>query len=94
MGTPPGTIKRFTPPQAKSTRSLAHQSLHEADLLKVIEMSGKLGNRPERVVIFGIEPEKVTLGQSLSKPVYEQISFYISVISGELGEQPISAPES
>ncbi|MFA5424413.1 MAG: hydrogenase maturation protease, partial [Phycisphaerae bacterium] len=39
MGTEPGKIKRFTPEQAQSVKKLAHFSLHEVDVMKVIEMA-------------------------------------------------------
>ena len=40
MGTEPGTIKRFTPEEVKSIKQLSHYSLHEVDVLQVIEMFG------------------------------------------------------
>ena len=59
MGQEPGSIRRFTPEEVRSTKVLAHQSLHEADLLRVIGLAEELGQCPPRVVIFGIEPEVV-----------------------------------
>ena len=46
MGTKPGTIKRFTPEDVISVKKLAHQSLHEADILKILEMAKQLGEYP------------------------------------------------
>ena len=35
MGEEPGVIRKFTPQEIKSTKVLAHQSLHEIDIIKI-----------------------------------------------------------
>ena len=80
----PGTIKKFTPEQVKSVKQLAHQSLHEQDILKIIEMAKMLDQCPKEIVIFGIQPKKVSLGQVLSKELEQKIDDYISMICKEL----------
>lgn len=84
MGHSPGTIKRFLPAQAESVKKMTHLSLHETDLLQIIEMSKRLGQRPEQIVIFGIEPEKVEPGEKLSNTLSRNISEYIALISKDL----------
>jgi len=84
MGAEPGTIKRFTPGDVESVKKLAHYSLHEADLLAIIEMAKKLGQCPEEIVIFGIEPEIVAAGMELSATISAGIEDYILNISKEL----------
>jgi hydrogenase maturation protease len=39
MGQQPGTIKRFTPDDVTSVKQLAHLSLHEADIISVLELA-------------------------------------------------------
>lgn len=84
MGTTPGTIKKFTPEQAESVKKLTHYSLHEADILKVLEISEKLGEKPQEVVIFGIEPAGIEHGQKLSPRLAEKTESYVSLILDEL----------
>ncbi len=72
MDEEPGTIRRFTPEEVRSTKVLAHQSLHEADLLRIIEMARQLGQAPDEIVIFGIQPQRVELGMGLSPTLMEQ----------------------
>ncbi len=86
MGAEPGTIKRFTPEQAKSVKQLSHYSLHEADVLQIIEMSRKLGECPETIVIFGIEPARVEHGRKLSETLSRRLTEYIKTIEKELSE--------
>jgi len=81
---PPGAIRRFTPEEVQSRKVLAHQSLHEADLMQIIVMARQLGQAPGEIVIFGIQPERVEPVQGLSQVLTERIDEYISVILHEL----------
>jgi hydrogenase maturation protease len=84
MNTAPGTIKKFTPEQVESVKKLAHQSLHEIDISKVIELAGQLGNRPPQIIFFGIEPEKVEQGQGLSETLKSKMQTYLDTVTVEL----------
>ncbi|MHC4186839.1 MAG: hydrogenase maturation protease [Planctomycetota bacterium] len=84
METLPGTIKRFTPEDVKSVKGLLHHSLHEADLLKIIDCAKQLNQCPDNVVIFGIEPQNTSPGRMLSPPLRNNIGKYIIAIASEL----------
>ena len=84
MDEKPGQIRRFTPDQVKSVKQLAHQSLHEQDIMKVIEMAKLMDQCPKEIVIFGIQPKTVSLGQDLSRELEEKIDEYGSMICKEL----------
>lgn len=83
MGEAPGTLKRFTPEDVRSTKVLAHQSLHETDLLRVIDMARELGQSPADIVLFGIQPAVVGPGQGLSPALMDRIDDYISIVARE-----------
>ena len=83
MNEAPGTIKRFTPEDVRSTKVLAHQSLHEMDLLRVIEMARTLGQSPEDIVLFGIQPAVVGPGQGLSQALMDRVDEYVSIVVRE-----------
>ena len=83
MDEAPGAIRRFTPDEVRSTKVLAHQSLHEADLMGIIAMARQLGPAPDEIVIFGIQPERVEFSQGLSRTLTERIDEYISMILHE-----------
>jgi hydrogenase maturation protease len=80
----PGTIRRFRPEEVRSTKVLAHQSLHEADLLRIIDMARQLGQAPEEIVIFGIQPERIEPGIGLSPALSDRIDEYLAVLLREL----------
>ena len=84
MNQPAGTMCRFTPDEVISKKSDIPFSLHHPDLLKAVEISKKLGECPGEVVIYGIQPENVTPGDSLSPLLYDLMDDYVEVINTEL----------
>ena len=84
MGCEPGVIRRFTPDEVRSAKTLAHQSLHEADLLRILALAEQLDQCPDEVVIFGIEPEAVEPRQGLSSVLQENAEHYLREIGREL----------
>ena len=84
MGTPPGTLRRFTPDNVTSVKQMAHLSLHEVDILKVIELAQQIGQCPAEIVIFGIEPVSITHQMHLNEPLQAKIPDYIAAIEQEI----------
>ncbi len=84
MDEAPGTIRRFTPDEVRSRKVLAHQSLHEADLLRILQLAEQLGQLPEQVVLFGIQPVVVEPRQGLSDVLLDAIGHFLAEIRSEL----------
>lgn len=84
MDAEPGTLKRFTPQDVRTTKTLAGQSLHETDLLRILSLAEQLDQAPQEVVIFGIQPEQIAPGQSLSDTLSSRFDDYIRQILSEL----------
>ncbi len=84
MGTEPGTIKQFTPDQVKTVKQLTHLSLHEVDIIKVIDLARQLGECPEEIIFFGIEPEIVNQQMELSDILTDRLAQYIETIKAPL----------
>lgn len=88
MGEPPGTLRRFTPEQVSSVKALARFSLHEGDLLAILELSGRLGECPASVVIYGVQPAHVAPGDTLSSALAGRVGEYARSIAAELTAPP------
>jgi len=84
MGQTPGLIRRFTPDQVSSKKLRMRYSLHEGDLLNTIELSRRLGQCPDDIVIFGIEPKEISHGQGLTSELENNIPQYVQTILKEL----------
>ncbi len=84
MGETPGTIKQFTPDQVKTVKQLTHLSLHEVDIIKVIDLARQLDDCPEEIIFFGIEPETVSQQMELSDILTDRLGKYIETIKAQL----------
>ncbi len=80
----PGTIVRFGPQKVQSVKKLVHYSLHETDILKVIDLASQLNQCPDEIVIFGIEPAKIELREGLSLTLQKKTGEYIETIKREM----------
>jgi hydrogenase maturation protease len=83
MSGPPGTIRRFEMKDVESVKSLPEMSLHEADLIEILQLADQLGKSPDRVVVYGIEPESVEPGQGLSGELESRLPAYARKIAEE-----------
>lgn len=83
MGQPPGTMLRFTPEQVRSNKVRMRYSLHEGDLLNTLELSRRLGECPDEVVIFGIEPKEISHCEGLTSELQNNIGQYVRTILQE-----------
>ncbi len=84
MGTEPGTIKQFTPDEVKTVKQLTHLSLHEVDIIKVIDLARQLGECPEEIIFLGIEPETVSQQMELSEILTDRLPQYTETIKAQL----------
>lgn len=84
MGEKAGGIRKFMPKELKSTKVLVHQSLHEGDLIKIIDMAKQLGQCPAEIIIFGIEPQVVKPGRELSRTLADRLDEYVTMVRKEL----------
>jgi hydrogenase maturation protease len=83
MGQTPGTMLRFTPEQVGSKKVRMRYSLHEGDLLNTLELSRRLGECPDDIIIFGIEPKEIADGEGLTDGLQKNIRQYIQTILQE-----------
>ena len=80
MGLKPGDYRRFLPSQVKTGKIMPGLSLHEGDLLRMLETARLLGESAEEVVIFGIEPARLEPGQGLSDVLTAKMAEYTDEI--------------
>lgn len=69
----PGNCMFFTPDEIDKDSSIKTRSTHDANLLEALELSEMLGERPEEVIIMGIIPEDLSIGEGLSPKLKEKL---------------------
>jgi hydrogenase maturation protease len=74
-----GTIYCLTEEDLKCSRNII-RDFHGCSLLNVIELSREITNHPNNLLIYGIEPKALNLGEELSPPVKDSIPKLINLI--------------
>jgi hydrogenase maturation protease len=94
MDQPAGTLIRFSPEDVRSRDVRMRWSLHEGDLLATLALAAAVGECPDDVIIFGIQPANVEPGQTLSPALAKHLTSYVDqVITEAKGDRSISSEE-
>lgn len=80
MGLAPGQLRRFTPADVNTVKQMTHLSLHEVDIMRVIELAEMIGQSPDEIVIFGIQPEKIEPQMALTETLQKHLPDYLAQI--------------
>jgi len=91
MGAAPGTLRRFTPDTVRVSDAPPCFSLHEGNVLDLIVLARRVGECPERLIIFGIQPETLAPGAKVSPVLQARLPEYLSVITKELSAEYCAA---
>ncbi len=70
----------FSPEDIKSIKQSSGLSSHEGDLLTMIELSKELGECPEIILIFAIQPASMTPSMKLSPPLKMKLPEFVKSI--------------
>ena len=68
-----GESKLFTTEDVYSKKTQINISTHESDILKIIHLSRELGENPDEIFIFGIQPKDTSFGSNLSSELQRNI---------------------
>ena len=68
-----GESKLFTTEEVYSKKTQINISTHESDILKIIHLSKKLGENPDEIFIFGIQPKDTSFGQDFSSELQQKV---------------------
>ncbi len=84
MGHPPGRVVRFTPAEVQFKTAEAPLSLHQIGLGEVLALAEALEVAPDKLVIVGVQPDRIEGGVGLSPEVEGAIPQVIGIILDEL----------
>ncbi len=84
-GEKPGTIYRLTEKNL-DIKPKAIMSFHEIDFLDALHMSEVMGDKPEEIVVIGVEPKDMSDGIELSLEIEKRIPKIIEVVMKELNQ--------
>ena len=68
FGGKPGEVRVFTPDDVTSIKTVGY-SLHDLDILKVLDLARTMGTLPREVFIVAVQPGSLEMGEGLSSEV-------------------------
>jgi len=78
------TLKFFNSEDVISKNIQIKISTHESDILKIIQLSKELGENPDEIFIFGVQPQDIAPGTRLSHEIQENIDLLLNNLKVEL----------
>jgi hydrogenase maturation protease len=79
----PGTVLRLRPDDLLSGDGPG-VSLHETGLIETLAVARRLGTAPQEVIVFGVRPQEVGYGLTLSFPIARLVPRIVELIVAEL----------
>jgi hydrogenase maturation protease len=80
----PGESKLFKSEDVCSKKSSINISTHESDVLKIINLSKELGEIPDELFIFGVQPKDTSQGDGLSSELQRSVESLTLSLQNEI----------
>lgn len=97
-GGKPGTIYRFTPDEIKKSNNELKLSLHDFNLVDVLNLAKALNKEIPEIIIYGIEPESLDWGleptEAVSSAIEKVVSEIVNNLRKEYGDEVLLKKES
>ena len=85
FGGQPGEVRVFSPDDVNSVKTIGY-SLHDVDILKVIELAGQMNQCPERIMIAAIQPASLEHSTEMTPAVRDNLEVLASKIQELVSE--------
>lgn len=82
-GCEPGAVYRFCPEEIDLETHLP-TSMHHLGFTESLKLSEIAGDKPEKVVIIGVEPKEVSWGMELSEELRRRVSGIVEIVFNEI----------
>jgi hydrogenase maturation protease len=93
LGLRPGQHVRFTPREVRLRETGEGFSVHDAGLSQAIDLGTALGRQLAEIVIFGLQPATMELGQGLSPAVEAAVpDLVLAVLREAKGDDNVQDP--
>ncbi len=82
-GGEPGAVYRFRPEEVDWETCLS-TSMHHLSFLESLKLGEIAGERPETIVLIGVEPKEVSWGMELSEEVQRCVPRVVDIVVNEI----------
>ncbi len=83
-GGEPGSLYRFTPTEIKDLPDSLKTSLHDFNLVDVMNLAKAFGSIPDTIVIIGVEPLEIEWGLEMTAPIQAVFPRLLDVVRNEI----------
>lgn len=83
-GGEPGSIYRFAPEEIKQVPDTLKMSLHDFNLVDVLNLTKALGHKLPEIIIFGIEPKSLDWGLEPTPEVTDAIEKIVDLVKDDV----------
>ena len=84
-GLNPGQYVRFRPEEVISRKQLKGYSLHQFDLIKIIDLAKRLKIAEKvEIVIYCIHPDEIKISEELSPALKQSLPFLVEEVHNEV----------
>lgn len=80
----PGDSNIFNLEEIVNKKIQINTSTHGDDILKVINLSKQLNEKPNRFIFFGVQPKDTSHGTNLSSEIENKIDSYLNILKLEI----------
>ena len=87
-GQEPGAVLRFALEDVSSASAGLALSLHQTEVLEVLQLGRYLGRALPPIVLYGIQPQTMNWGTELSDTVLDSLDALLEAIQKEVSETP------
>ena len=78
FGADPAEHRFFTVQDVESLGD--SETAHGTDILEILNLSENLGERPEKVLVMGIQPKETELSEEFSQPIKERLPELVEIL--------------
>jgi len=76
----PGDIRFFTIDDVISKKNSPQLSTHHIDVLQIISFAKKIGECPDHIYVFGVQPEDVSFGEGFTQPLESKKDEFVCLL--------------
>ena len=82
----PGETIFFEYKDDKNLKKMNRNTIHDEDIIKIIQLNQIINKNPKSIFIFGIQPKDISFGNGLSKNIEEKLDKILIKLTNKINQ--------
>jgi hydrogenase maturation protease len=82
----PGETIFFEYKEDKNFKKINRNTIHDEDIIKIIQLNQIINKNPKNIFIFGVQPKDVSFGNGLSNNIEEKLDKILMKLTNKINE--------